>query len=103
MTAKTGTISDPKRGAKGRFGAGNMANPHGRPRNDKEFEALCQRLSIDSLKRIEEIITKAEDTNPNLMKAIQFVADRGWGKARQRVELTGTVDIANAIKAVETD
>ncbi len=81
---------------------GPSPNPKGRPRADKEFEKLCQAMSAKALQRISEMLENPDIDSPNLMKAIQFLADRGYGKPKQKIEHSGSADIANAAMAVET-
>ena len=71
------------------------------PRIPKTFESLTQVMAISSLNRIRDIVDNAEITNPNLMRAITFLADRGFGKAKQTITASTIVDILNAGAAVQ--
>ena len=77
-----------KRRARG-FKPGQSGNPGGRPKALKEVEELCRKLTPQAIERLEKILTDDDAPAAAHTKAVEIILDRGWGKAKQSVELTG--------------
>ena len=87
-------IADPKRDAKGRFGAGNSGNPKGRPVEDAEFKKRC-RIACDGYDRfLLDIRENPEELTANRLAAGKELADRGFGKSVSKVETGGVNDFS---------
>lgn len=71
-----------------RFGAGQSGNPGGRKR-DKELTALAREFTEEALKTLADVMRDAGQMARDRVKAAEVLLDRGWGKARESVEITG--------------
>jgi hypothetical protein len=84
------------------FQPGQTGNKGGRPKKTDEertLEAMCKDKTPEALSTILEIMGRGQQERARLAAA-QYVIDRGWGKAKESVELSGTValSIAEQIK-----
>jgi hypothetical protein len=82
------------RGVTGRFLPGNTANPHGRP---KGIAALVQAETRDGAELVAFMLTVLRGTKyPTVlrMQAVQWLTDRGFGKAVVQLDaqVSSTVD-----------
>ena len=93
----------PKRKApKSAFKPGKSGNPGGRkPKTEEErtLEQMCKEKTPEALLTILSIMAQSEQDRSKLAAAV-YVIDRGWGKAKESVELSGmiSVSIADQIK-----
>ena len=72
----------------GSFRPGETGNPGGRP-PDKEIAALARRYTPDIIRTWVEVCRNAIDNPSARVAAANALADRGYGKPRQEVELSG--------------
>lgn len=84
------------------FQPGKTGNPGGRPKKTEEertLEALCKEKTPQALDTILYIMGQGEQERARLAAA-QYIIDRGWGKAKESVELSGNIalSIADQIK-----
>lgn len=80
------------RGVSGRFLPGNNANPGGRP---KGLAALVRAETKDGAELVAymlNVLRAPKQPTALRMLAAQWLADRGFGKAVQTVELDASVD-----------
>jgi hypothetical protein len=80
------------------FQPGQTGNKGGRPKKTEEertLEAMCKDKTPEALKTILSIMTGGKNERAQL-SAAQYVMDRGWGKAKESVELSGTVNLSIA-------
>lgn len=80
------------------FQPGQSGNKVGRPaKTDEErtLEAMCREKTPDALGTILDIMRESQNDRARL-SAAQYVVDRGWGKARESLELSGTVTLSIA-------
>lgn len=71
-----------------RFAPGKSGNPGGRKR-DKALTALAREFTEEALKTLAEVMRDATQMAKDRVKAAEVLLDRGWGKARESVEITG--------------
>lgn len=84
------------------FQPGRTGNPGGRPKKTEEertLEAMCKEKTPAALATILAIMDEGEQERSRLAAA-QYVLDRGWGKAKESIEHSGsvTLSIADQIK-----
>jgi hypothetical protein len=98
MTAK----SAENRRADGKFGAGNRANPGGRPRTDPELQALLKSYSAMAIQTLAEIARKGTNERARVMAANSLL-DRGLGKPLQRIagEVEGGGIVVQVLKLTD--
>jgi len=98
MTAK----SAENRRADGKFGAGNRANPGGRPRTDPELQALLKSYSAMAIQTLAEIARKGTNERARVMAANSLL-DRGLGKPLQRIagEVEGGGIVVHVLKLTD--
>ena len=80
------------------FQPGKTGNPGGRPKKTEEertLEAMCKDKTPQALSTILHIMEEGEQERSRL-SAAQYIIDRGWGKAKESVELSGTVALSIA-------
>jgi hypothetical protein len=75
----------------GSWRAGESGNPGGRA-NDAEVAALARRYTVDAMRALVEVARTAYGNPSARVTAALGLLDRGWGKPRQDVSLTGTAD-----------
>ena len=86
------------------FQPGQTGNPGGRPKKTDEertLEQLCKEKTTEALDTILYLMVEGQQERARLAAA-QYVMDRGWGKAKESIELSGMValSIADQIKKV---
>jgi hypothetical protein len=77
------------------FQPGKSGNKSGRPAKTEEertLEAMCKDKTPEALATILAIMHSSQQDRAKL-SAAQYVIDRGWGKAKESVELSGTVTL----------
>jgi hypothetical protein len=77
-----------ERGANGRFGPGNNANPGGRPKVAAEVRALAQEYSREAIDVLVDLMRHSADEKTR-KAAADSLLDRGIGKPSQLVEHAG--------------
>lgn len=78
------------------FQPGTTGNKGGRPRKTQEertLEAMCKDKTPDALATILKIMSGGKQERAQLAAA-QYIMDRGWGKAKESVELSGSVTLS---------
>jgi len=79
------------------FEKGKSGNPGGRPKRTIEEADLieaCRTKTPEALQTILELM-EGSDNDRVKLAAAQYVIERGWGKAPERIELlTATVDLS---------
>ena len=81
------------------FQKGQSGNPAGRPRKGNTLaEAIRSGVSPEKIyQRVLEIL--ASDDEKAAMQAANFLADRGWGKAPQTLEVTSEGGVVAGLDA----
>ena len=79
------------RDAAGMFVAGNRANPGGRPKAVVEVVELARTHTVAAISTLAEVAANHKAPPAARVAAASVLLDRGWGKAPQTVEHTGTV------------
>lgn len=85
------------------FQPGKTGNPGGRPKKTEEertLEAMCKDKTPEALATILAIMEDGQQERARLAAA-QYIIDRGWGKAKESVELSGSV--AHTLSDAELD
>lgn len=80
------------------FQPGQSGNKGGRPKKTEEertLEAMCKDKTPNALETILAIMGKSQNDRARLAAA-QYIVDRGWGKAKESMELSGTVNLSIA-------
>ena len=76
-------------GQMAKFQKGQSENPGGRPQALREVEELARAQTIDALKTLETIHKNPKAPPAARVAAANALLDRGWGKARQALEMGG--------------
>ncbi len=84
------------------FQPGRTGNAGGRPKkteDERTLEQMCKEKTPDALATILDIMASSQQDRAKLAAAT-YIVDRGWGKAKESVELSGlvTLSIADQIK-----
>lgn len=77
------------------FKPGKSGNPGGRPKKTDEertLEAMCREHTLLALATVLAIMDAGE-IERNRLAAAQFIIERGWGKAVQAVEHSGSIGL----------
>lgn len=69
------------------FKKGKSGNPGGRPKENKEVQALAREYTEDAIARL--VHWMKSDNAKASVSASNVLLDRGWGKAAQAHEHTG--------------
>lgn len=77
------TPPDVERGEAGRWLPGKSPNPGGRPKSEKE---VAKAIQLRGQELVDRLFTLSEEGN---VPAIKELFERGYGKAKQVIELTG--------------
>jgi hypothetical protein len=72
------------------FQPGRSGNPGGRP-SEREISALARRYAPDIIRAWVDVCRNATDNPSARVAAANALADRGWGKPRQEVEVSGSM------------
>lgn len=95
MTDETSTANSPAVEKPWQFQPGVVQNPSGRP---KSFANYIRTLSLDGEVLVDKVFAilkhpkgKGLAAQKLQLDCIQWLADRGWGKAVQNVEHSGTI------------
>jgi hypothetical protein len=67
---------------------GQSGNPSGRPTTNKEIQALAKEATPEAFARLKSIMRQQKDIKAALTAALAII-ERGHGKVRQAVEVTG--------------
>lgn len=106
MAASSENTGKKPRGPGRRFQAGQSGNPAGRAKKtdeERDLEALCRERTPDALAVIERIMTSGENER-NQLTAAQIIIERGYGKPRQAVEHSGSLEhVISAVQYVIVD
>ncbi len=99
MKSLTPQISkNPKNLPRGRpFEKGKSGNPGGRPKRTPEEVELSEACRAKTPEALGTILQLMEESNNDRVRlaAAQYVIERGWGKAPERIELlAATVDLS---------
>lgn len=77
----------------GRFGAGNCANPGGRPRLPAEVKEMCRELTPEAIGVAAAIMRDEEAPEASRLKAVEVIVNRAYGTPVQAVELNDARDL----------
>ena len=72
-------------------GAGSP-NPGGRPKAVVAVEETARLHTVDAMNTLAEICKDTNQPGSARVAAANALLDRGWGRAKQSVEISGTVD-----------
>ena len=87
---RTGEKPVKNRDARGRFVAGNRANPGGRPKTPKEIQEALQKLTPAALEVYRKALEDPDVPWKEKIKVAQDILDRVLGKPQQSVQLEET-------------
>lgn len=87
---RTGEKPATNRDARGRFVAGNRANPGGRPKTPKEIKEALGRLTSAAIETYQRVLEDPEASDKDKIKVAQDILDRVLGKPQQSVALDET-------------
>lgn len=81
---------------------GQSGNPGGRPMKDKAqllVEVIAREHTEAAMETLIQIMQDTEAKDTARVAAANAILDRGWGKPRQDVNLSGTVDLSTPADA----
>lgn len=73
------------------FVKGQSGNPSGRTKRDRKIAVLARSHGPDAIRRLAEIMLTSKDERA-VIAAAQVLLERGYGKPRQDVTLSGDED-----------
>lgn len=71
------------------FKPGRSGNPKGRPKEYQELKELCREYTFEAVEALVEVLRTGQ--NREKVIAANALLDRGYGKAEQYVDVSGTV------------
>jgi len=74
------------------------------PRKTEDGKSLpneARKLTGQALKRVEEILNNPDEDSAIVLKAAKLIFDRGWGMARQVVDVNRTTEHQHHIATVD--
>lgn len=85
-----------KRGERGRFLPGSIANPNppGRKKIAEEVKELAAAACVDAIRVLREICANPAEKSQNRMTAAQILMDRGIGKVPNETKLSADQDFS---------
>lgn len=92
---RTGDEPANNRDARGRFVAGNRANPGGRPKTSREIREALERLTPAAIETYRRVLENPEASDKDRIRVAQDILDRVLGKPQQSVALD---DVDNRIR-----
>ena len=76
---------------------------HGHEVSREQLDELCKKLSVKALLALESIVSD-EDSSPSVrLKAVGHILDRGYGKATQSLEVSGSIESRNRLEVISLD
>jgi len=91
------------RDAQGRFVAGAIGNPRGRPVENEALKALCRAEGPATFARIVQIRDAPTSDDQTVLAACRLLWERGYGKAVTPIELDANVGVYGSGPVVVTD
>jgi len=79
--------ADPNRQKDGRFGAGNRANPGGRPKAANDVRDLARQHTAEAIERLLWVMRGSDERAS--VSAANAILDRAWGKPSQALAVSG--------------
>lgn len=84
---RTGDKPANNRDARGRFVAGNRANPGGRPKGNEEIREALRRLTPAAVDTYKRVLEDPEAATKDKIRVAQDILDRVLGKPQQSISL----------------